>query len=130
MKQKRVVKDVATIVVTAAFAIALGSQLPKLIALWRGPYKTGDYNAHVANLPYKLTLYGTTTCPHCASARAYLKQAGIAFNDQLIDQSKVAAAAYAKLNEAYVPVLVSKHELIVGFKEREYANLSRLVNEE
>lgn len=115
-------------VATAALAIAIGSQLPSWIRDMRGPYKNGDYHEHLANLPYKLTLYGTTTCPHCAKAREYLKQAGIPFNDQIIDQSKAAASTFKLLDEKYVPILVSERKMVVGFDQKAYADLSHLAD--
>jgi glutaredoxin 3 len=112
--------------VTAALAIVIGSQLPILVKKWQGPFKNGDYTTHVAQLPYKLTLYGTTTCSHCISARAFLKQAGIPFNDQIVDQSKTAETAYKQLNEKAVPILVSETKLIVGFNEDLYSELGKI----
>jgi glutaredoxin len=93
---------------TAALALAIGSQLPAWLKKPRDPYKNGDYSAHIVQLPHKITLYGTTTCPYCKKARDYLKQAGIPFNDQIIDESKTAEAAFKQLGEKYVPVLVSE----------------------
>lgn len=115
--------NIVLMAVTAAAAVAIGSQLPHLYKKWRGPFKSGDFSAHIAKQPYRLTLYGTTTCPHCESARAYLKKSGVAFNDQVLDTSKEAAANFNMLNEKAVPVLVSKHKLVVGFKALEYDQL-------
>ncbi|UUZ52643.1 hypothetical protein LP419_25495 [Massilia sp. H-1] len=53
---------------TIVAAIALGSQAPRLVREWRGHARSGDFRAHVAGQPARLTLYGTSTCPHCASA--------------------------------------------------------------
>lgn len=108
---------------TAAAAATIGSQLPQLYNKWRGPFKNGDFSAHIAKLPHRLTLYGTSTCPHCLSARAYLKQSGIAFNDLVVDQSKFAEAGFRQLNENGVPILVSKHRLVVGFQTQAYDEL-------
>ncbi|MBC3910315.1 glutaredoxin family protein [Undibacterium umbellatum] len=119
--------NIFLITATAALALAIGSQVPALMKNMRGPYKNGDFSEHLANLPHKLTLYGTTSCPHCENARLYLKRAGIPFNDQIIDRSSIASTAYKQLGEVHVPVLVSKQKLIVGFDEKYYANLSQQV---
>ena len=111
----------------AALVLAIGSLLPTWMKEVRGPYRSGDYSVHVAQLPYKLTLYETTTCPHCAKARDYLEQAGIPFNDQIVDQSKAAAAAFKQLGEKYVPVLVAEKKMVVGFDKKAYADWGQLL---
>jgi glutaredoxin len=77
-----------------------------------------------------LTLYGTTTCPYCAAARKYLHEAGIPFNDIIIDKSQAATKAFRQLNEKAVPVLVSANRLVVGFDRNAYAELDRIVNKQ
>jgi glutaredoxin 3 len=115
----------ALVVVTAAAAVAVGSQVPKLTAHLRGNVKDGDFALHVANQPQQLTLYGTTTCPHCVKARQYLRKAGFAFNDRVIDTSPDSRVMFAKLNEGGVPVLVSRTGLIIGFNPAAYDELAR-----
>lgn len=105
---------------TIAAAIAVGSVAPGLYQQWRGSMRSGDFSEHVANQPYTVTLYGTTTCPYCIKARAYLKKEGIPFNDRIVDESNEAEALYAKLDQNSVPVLVSGKSMIVGFTEPDY----------
>jgi len=121
---KRFLINAVLMAVTIAAAIALGSQAPKLLQAWRGNGHHGNYSQHVANQPQRLTLYGTTTCPYCAKARAYLTGAGIAFNERMVDTSKEAEAMYATLHENSVPVLISEKKYIVGFNEKDYAALA------
>jgi glutaredoxin 3 len=113
---------------TAGAAILLGGQLPYLIKQWHGPFKEADYSMHVAQQPNNLTLYGTTTCPHCISAREYLREKGIPFNDMIIDKSDTASIAFRQLEEKAVPVLVSVNRLVVGFDRNAYAELNQIVN--
>ena len=117
----------ALVGITAAAAIAVGSQVPNLIARFRGDVRGGDFALHIANQPQRLTLYGTTTCPHCITARQYLTKAGIAFNDRVIDTSPVNKVMFAKLNEGGVPVLVSRSGLVSGFNPYRYTQLIDLV---
>jgi glutaredoxin len=127
-KRKRVLLHLALTAMTVSAAIALGAQAPRLYRALQGPVRSGDFAQHVANQPHALTLYGTSTCRHCARARAYLRQAGIAFNDRDIDTSNDAAALYDKLGEHAVPILVSERQLIIGFREKDYATLTSSVN--
>lgn len=83
---------------------------------------------HVAQQPNNLTLYGTTTCPHCVSAREYLREKGIPFNDMIIDKSDTASIAFRQLEEKAVPVLVSVNRLVVGFDRNAYAELNQIAN--
>lgn len=122
---KTVLVHGALVAITAAAAVAVGSQVPKLFAQLRGDVKEGDFALHVENQPQLLTLYGTTTCPHCISARKYLREAGIAFNDRVIDTSSDSQLMFAKLNEVGVPVLVSRTGLIRGFNSAAYDAFSK-----
>jgi glutaredoxin len=130
MKRRAFATNVGVIAATAAVAIFIGGKLPYLIKQARGPFKEADYHMHVAQQPNKLTLYGTTTCPHCAAARAYLHEAGIPFNDMVIDKSEAANKAFRQLKENAVPVLVSADRLVVGFNQKAYAELNRIVNKQ
>lgn len=125
---KKTVKEGAILLATAALAFGLGSQVPTILKWWQGPFKKGDYARHINALPHRLTLYGTSTCPHCETARKYLKQEGIPFNDLLIDQSKSAAENYRQLGEKVVPELVSDKKMLLGFSRVAYAELIQSAN--
>lgn len=120
---RKLLTETTLVLLTAAIALAIGAKLPGLYQQWRSGTKAGDFSAHIVHKPYRLTLYGTAACPHCRDARAYLRKAGIAFNDQILDDSREAQSMYAKLNENSVPVLVSAHSMLVGFDSKQYAAL-------
>lgn len=116
-------RDGISLVMIIVLAVLLGTQMPIWYKQFKGPFKKGDYANHISGQPYALTLYGTTTCPHCKTAREFLKQEGIQFNDQLIDQSQVAKAQFKSLGEDGVPVLVSSDRLLSGFNLEAYRKL-------
>jgi glutaredoxin len=120
MKYKRFWIQVGALGLAAVLAAVLGSHAPQLIKKWNSPIKNGNFISHIAAQPYKLTLYGTTSCPHCAEARAFLKKNGVNFNDLVIDQSESAEAAFKLLEQRGVPVLVSEKHLIEGFNAAVY----------
>lgn len=124
-KMRAIVINTVAMTATIAAAILIGSQAPRLYHEWRGNVRTGDFAEHVANQPQRLTLYGTTTCQYCAKAREYLTKHGLPFNDRTVDTSKDAAAMFAKLQENGVPVLVSGHNMVVGFSEKDYATFTQ-----
>ena len=123
-KLKMWLRDGVVLLAIIAFAIWLGSQMPKWYAQFKGPFKNGDYSQHVKSPAYALTLYGTSTCPHCKTAREFLTSAGIPFNDLVVDQSKVANEAFKALNEKAVPVFLSGKKMIVGFNKEAYQQLA------
>ncbi|HTD05972.1 glutaredoxin family protein [Undibacterium sp.] len=123
---RKYLKEGFLLIAVAALAIVLGSKAPHWYRLWQGPFKNGDYSTHIKSSPYKLTLYGTSTCQHCQSARAYLRQAGVPFNDSIIDQSSEAAKLYQQLGEQAVPVLVSENKIFVGFNPARYAEMVKI----
>ncbi|QYF94745.1 glutaredoxin family protein [Massilia sp. PAMC28688] len=124
-KTKRVLLDAVAMAATIAAAIAVGWQVPSLYQKFQGMdnERRGDFAQHVTQHRHRLTLYGTTTCPACAHARAHLVKAGIPFNDQVIDQSDAAKQMYQKLGERSVPILVSKTELLIGYNAAAYDRL-------
>lgn len=125
MKIKKYIFNIFLICCTAMFAGAFGAILPKLIKEIKITFIQQNYHEHIAGLPHKLTLYGTTTCPYCGKARKLLNSKGISFNDRVIDEPGNADALYKKLGEKYVPILVSETGLVVGFDEEKYDSLSR-----
>jgi glutaredoxin 3 len=122
-KLKIWLRDGVVFLAIIALAIWLGAQLPRWYSMVKGPFKSGDYSQHVKSQTYALTLYGTSTCPHCDTARRFLNEAGIPFNDLVVDKSKVAEVAYKTLGEKAVPVFVSADKLIVGFDKEAYLKL-------
>lgn len=120
---KRRFTSIALVAVTIAAATLMGYKIPAMYKEWTRNHAAGDYSAHVAGLPQKITLYGTTTCPACVKARAFLHESGTPFNDQLIDQSERAKKMYARLGESAVPILVSEKKLMVGFNPEAYTRM-------
>ena len=122
---KTICFNAALIAATALVAIALGSQTPQILDHLRGNLKTGDFALHVNGQPQRLTLYGTTTCPHCVRAREFLLRSNIPFNDQILDESPDAEKRFASLNEDGVPVLVSRTGLVSGFNPEAFVELAK-----
>lgn len=63
----------------------------------------------------KVIAYTTQTCPHCVSAKKYLKDHGILFEDRDLNANPIAAQEYGKLNLKGVPAFVIGDEVIEGF---------------
>lgn len=121
---RKVLTDVTVTAATVAAALTFGAYAPGLYQKWEGDPHSGDFSEHVAGLPAKLTLYGTTTCPACIEARAYLNSAGIAFNDRVLEQSPEAEKLYERLGQRGVPILVANNRILVGFNGPAYTKLA------
>ena len=123
-KLKIWLRDGVMLLAIIAGGIWLGGQIPKWHSQFKGPFKNGDYSQHVKSPAYALTLYGTSTCPHCKTAREFLTEAGIPFNDLVVDKSKVANEAFKTLNEKAVPVFLNGKSLVIGFNKEAYLQLA------
>jgi glutaredoxin len=120
-------RDGIVLFAVITLAVWLGAQLPRWYSKFKGPINNGDYSQHVKTQTYALTLYGTSTCPHCVTARRLLTNAGIPFNDLVVDKSKIAEAAYRTLGETAVPILLSEKKMVVGFNQDTYLKLAASV---
>jgi glutaredoxin 3 len=61
-------------------------------------------------------IYTLPTCPHCKTAKEYLSQKGITYQEFDVGKDKEAAQEMVKISGARsVPVLAIGNEVIVGF---------------
>ena len=127
---KSLVRDGISLILIVGIAIWLGTQIPTWYKQFKGPFREGDFSKHIQTQAYPLTLYGTTTCPHCKTAREFLSAAGIPYNDLVIDQSPAAKEAFKSLGENGVPVLLTSNKLFVGFHKETYRKLAESVTPE
>ena len=66
----------------------------------------------------KVTVYSTTTCPHCKRAKDYLTQKGIPFTDYNVAEDRGKAKEMIhKSKQMGVPVIVIGDDVIVGFNQ-------------
>lgn len=124
VKLKKILTEICLMGVTVAAAITLGTHTPGWYEMWKGNTRSGDFSRHVAGHTARLTLYGTNTCPACIKARAYLRQAGVPFNDRVLETSESAKKDYAELGFSSVPLLVSVDTLVIGFDRIQYSSLA------
>ena len=106
-------------------AICLG------IGLWIGPlaragyerifpepaFTEGDYTSLRREAGQAVVMFSTSTCPHCADARALLQREGVAYRDFLIDESPQARSRYEALDGTGVPLIFIGDRRIVGYRE-------------
>jgi glutaredoxin len=76
----------------------------------------------------KITLYTTSTCPHCKRAKAILNEKGLPFEEHVMDDAQSdLAAAKAKWGHHTVPIVIIDGKLIGGGSElAEYAAAGKL----
>ena len=60
-------------------------------------------------------IYTTQTCPHCRSAKEYLKTKGIPYTEKDVSHDRAAASELASVNIMGVPAFKINGEYIIGF---------------
>lgn len=63
----------------------------------------------------EVIVYSTNTCPHCVTAKNYLKENNIAFTEKNVQTDDAARKEFMAKGHMGVPVIVIDNEEIVGF---------------
>lgn len=63
----------------------------------------------------EVKVYTTNTCPHCVSAKEYLKEKGIDFEEKNVQTDAEARQELMAMGHMGVPVILVDGEEIVGF---------------
>ncbi len=63
----------------------------------------------------KVTVYSSNTCPYCVSAKDYLNENGIEFEEKNIQTDATARQELMQMGHMGVPVILIDDEEIVGF---------------
>lgn len=62
-----------------------------------------------------VTVYTSSTCPHCVTAKDYLKEKNVEFVEKNVQTDAEARKELIKMGHMGVPVIVIDGEEIVGF---------------
>jgi glutaredoxin len=73
----------------------------------------------------RITLYGTSDCPHCRQAKQYLERRGLKFQVLDVRRNARAQKAFARLDARSVPVILVGETRIDGFDKRRLDALLR-----
>lgn len=65
----------------------------------------------------KVTIYTSSTCPHCKAAKNYLKENNIEFEEKNVDEDRSAVDYLVEKGHRGVPVINIDGEDIVGFNK-------------
>lgn len=63
----------------------------------------------------KVVVYSSDTCPHCVSAKEYLRDKGVEFQEKNVSTDVEARNELINMGHMGVPVIVIDGEEIVGF---------------
>ncbi len=65
---------------------------------------------------HRIVVFSTPTCPHCRSAKRYLKSRGISFTDVDVSRDRQAARDMVRISgQQGVPVIQIDGKVVVGF---------------
>jgi len=97
--------------------LGLGRYAPSLFReAAPAPISQGDFLAEYIKPAGKpVVMFSMSTCTHCQKARTYFNEQGIAYAEYVIDQSADAKAAFDRMEEAGVPVILTATHKIRGF---------------
>ncbi len=72
----------------------------------------------------RVVVFSTPTCPHCRTAKQYLKKKGVRFTDVDVSRDAGAARDMARISgQQGVPVITINGRPIVGFDRSKLDNL-------
>lgn len=74
-------------------------------------------------MDHRITLFTTTSCPHCATARSYLKDAGYDFEEKNVKEDLDARYELISKRILGVPTFFIDDEIVVGFNRRKLEKL-------
>lgn len=63
----------------------------------------------------KVVVFSSNSCPYCVSAKDYLKEKGVEFEEKNIQEDKVARKELMDRGHMGVPVILIDEEEVVGF---------------
>lgn len=70
-----------------------------------------------------VTVYTSSTCPHCVTAKDYLKEKNVEFVEKNVQTDPEARKELIKMGHMGVPVVVIDGEEIVGFDKAKIDSL-------
>ncbi|MGO1369894.1 MAG: glutaredoxin family protein [Senegalia sp. (in: firmicutes)] len=70
-----------------------------------------------------VTVYTSSTCPHCTSAKEYLKEKGVDFTEKNVTTDSAARKELIQKGYMGVPVIIVDGEEMVGFDKNRLEEL-------
>jgi glutaredoxin len=110
-----------------AAGVGAGALTGRFAAPWLRPappaaVSAGDFEAdYIVPAGKPVVMFSLSTCPHCAHARTYFAEHGIAYKDYVIDQSTDAHEAFEGMHESGVPVILTRRHKLRGFEPEQLA---------
>jgi len=68
-------------------------------------------------MPKKVVVYTSETCPHCTSAKNFLKEKGVEFEEKNVSTDAEARNELMKMGFMGVPIILVDDETVEGFNK-------------
>ncbi|MBC3833149.1 glutaredoxin family protein [Undibacterium amnicola] len=116
--------NIAAVALAIAIGIPLGGSLLKQFELTTStsppiptPISPDVANRLFQNVAQDVIVFGDTTCEFCKKGLSVLDNLGINYKIYYIDQDAEAKRIFKTLNAEGVPVLISRSQIFIGFKQ-------------
>ncbi len=115
-------KNIFALAVVLAFGIAAGYGVQRVREQFdarRSASGPGDYSALIGQSGAPVVLFGTSACPYCKQARAYLDRHGVRYRDIDVTTAE-GKALFDQYHGNGVPLLLTANMRLQGFLEPQY----------
>jgi len=110
-------KLLITTLLVISIGVALGAfASSRWLTLPSDNIRAGDYREHFSDEKTQLIMLGTSWCPVCAKARAFMIEESIEFLEYDIEESEEGRALISALDQhGAVPVIILRDQVVRGF---------------
>ncbi len=114
-------RDALVLVLLAVLAAGIGTWLAGAWKQWQQPPQTERFDRQILGAQGMVSpvMIASSTCPACASARSWMAERGIVYQELTVDRSELARQIADRLNVKIVPTFLIGDVRVNGFIESE-----------
>ncbi len=114
-------RDALILVLLAVLAAGIGQWLAGVWKEWQQPPQTERFDSQILSAEGMVSpvMIASSTCPACASARTWMAERGIVYQELTVDRSEQARKIADRLNVKIVPTFLIGDVRVNGFIQSE-----------